>query len=309
MNDFTTTFFVDQTPEEAFAAINNVRAWWTGEIEGGTDKLSDEFTYRYEDIHYSKQKVAQLIPGAKVVWLVVDSKLNFAKDKTEWNGTAITFDISKRGDKTEVRFTHRGLVPEFECFSDCSSAWAGYINGNLRSLIAAGAVKPVKSSASGDPIVNGQNFATVFSVDQTPKEAFDAINNVRGWWSEEIEGSTDKLNDEFTYRYKDVHVCKIKLTEVVPGTRVVWHVLENHFDFTRDKTEWTGTEICFDLSAKDGKTEIHFTHLGLVPEYECFDVCSNSWGFYINGSLRSLITTGKGLPNKSDRPNLVEAGF
>jgi len=48
--------------------------------------------------------------------------------------------------------------------------------------------------------MNNQSFTTTISVDQTPKEAFDAINNARGWWSEEIEGSTDKLGGEFTYR-------------------------------------------------------------------------------------------------------------
>ncbi len=113
MNDqnFTTTFTVDQTPEEAFAAINNVRGWWSGEIEGSTDKLGDEFTYRYEDVHYSKQKVTELIPGKKVVWLVLDGYLNFTEDKTEWKGTEITFEISKKGDKSEIRFTHLGLVP------------------------------------------------------------------------------------------------------------------------------------------------------------------------------------------------------
>jgi len=58
MNDenFTTTFTVDQTPEEAFAAINDVRGWWSGEFEGSTDKLNDEFTYRYEDLHRSSRR-------------------------------------------------------------------------------------------------------------------------------------------------------------------------------------------------------------------------------------------------------------
>jgi hypothetical protein len=148
--------------------------------------------------------------------------------------------------------------------------------------------------------MKGQNFATSFTVDQTPEEAFAAINNVRGWWSEEIEGSTDTLGAEWTYRYKDVHVCKMKITELIPGKKVVWLVLDNHFNFTQDKTEWTGTQVMFEISKKDNKTEIRFTHLGLVPEYECFDVCSNAWGSYVNGSLRSLIATGKGKPNKKE---------
>jgi len=134
--NFTTSFTVDQTPEEAFAAINNVRGWWTGDIEGGTDKLGDEFTYRYQDIHYSKQRLTELVPARKVAWTVLDSHLSFVEDKSEWNGTTIVFEIARRGDQTEVRFTHRGLVPEGECYDACSSAWGSYINGSLRGLIA-----------------------------------------------------------------------------------------------------------------------------------------------------------------------------
>jgi hypothetical protein len=244
-----------------------------------------------------------------VVWLVLDSKLNFAKDKTEWNGTEITFDVSRKGNQTEVCFTHRGLVPAVECFEACSSAWASYVTVSLRNLIAAAKAKPARSEARRGQVVNDHNFTTAFSVAETPEAAFDAITNVRGWWSEEIEGGTDNLGDVFTYRYKDIHHCKIKLTEVTPGKRVVWLVLENYFDFTEDKSEWIGTEMCFEISKKGGETEVRFSHVGLVPEYECFEICSNSWGFYINGSLRSLITTGNGQPNRSDRPNLVEAGF
>jgi hypothetical protein len=135
---FTTAFTVTQSPEQVFAAINDVRAWWSGEIEGRTDELGAVFEYRYKNFHRSTQKITELVPGRKVVWHIVESRLDFAKDKTEWNGTEVVFDIARKGDHTEVRFTHNGLVPEFECYGDCSGAWGFYINESLRSLITTG---------------------------------------------------------------------------------------------------------------------------------------------------------------------------
>lgn len=146
------------------------------------------------------------------------------------------------------------------------------------------------------------DFTTTILVDQTPEQAFDAINNVRGWWSEEIEGGTEKLNDEFTYHYEDVHRCKMKLAEVVPGKKVAWLVLDNYFKFTKDKSEWKDTKIIFDISEKNGKTQVQFTHQGLVPAYECYEICRDAWSNYIQKSLRSLIATGKGQPNGKDKP-------
>ena len=142
-----------------------------------------------------------------------------------------------------------------------------------------------------------QDYTITFLVGNSPGQVFEAINNVRGWWSEQIDGPTDKLNAEFNYHYKDVHRCKLKIVEFIPGKRVVWLVLENKFDFTKDKTEWTGTKICFDISQKDGKTQLLFTHVGLVPAYECYQICADAWGNYVRGSLKSLIETGKGQPN------------
>jgi len=148
--------------------------------------------------------------------------------------------------------------------------------------------------------MNNQDFTTAFLVDQTPKEAFEAIVNVRGWWSENIEGGTRHLNDEFTYQVQDIHYCQMKLTEVIPDKRVVWLVKYNYFKFTKDKSEWTGTKISFDIAEKDGKTQVRFTHMGLSTEFECFGICSNAWTDYINNSLHNLITTGKGQPNEAE---------
>jgi hypothetical protein len=146
--------------------------------------------------------------------------------------------------------------------------------------------------------MNTQNFTVTLSVDQTPEEVFDAINDVRGWWSGEVDGRTDELGAEFTYSYKDVHRTTQKITELVPGKKVVWHVVESHINFVADKTEWDGTDIVFEITRKGDKTELRFTHVGLVPDVECYGGCSGAWGFYIQDSLRALITTGKGQPNE-----------
>lgn len=139
---FTTTISVSQSPDEVFAAVNDVRGWWSGEIEGRTDQLGAEFTYRYKDVHRSVQKITELVPGKKVVWRVTDAHLGFVSDKTEWNGTDIVFEIAKKGDKTELRFTHDGLVPAFQCYGGCSNAWGFLVNDSLRSLITKGKGEP-----------------------------------------------------------------------------------------------------------------------------------------------------------------------
>jgi hypothetical protein len=135
---FATSFVVDQHPAEVFAAIANLRGWWTGDIEGDADQVGDEFAYRYLDIHYCRQRVTEFVPGQRIAWRVLDAKLTFAEDPAEWVGTDITFDIARTGDQTEVRFTHVGLVPEFGCFDSCSGGWNLFVNGSLRRLITTG---------------------------------------------------------------------------------------------------------------------------------------------------------------------------
>ena len=142
-----------------------------------------------------------------------------------------------------------------------------------------------------------KNFTTSISVDKDISHAFNSIKNFRAWWSEEIEGNTDQLNGTFFYHYKDVHLCKIKLIEMVADKKLIYQVIENEFNFTKDKAEWINTKLIFDISTEGDKTKIVFTHEGLVPEYECYNVCHDAWTGYIQGSLKNFIETGKGKPN------------
>lgn len=137
-SNFTCTITVDNSPAEAFKAINNVRGWWQGVIEGSTNQLNDEFSYRMLEFHFSKQKVVEMIPNEKVVWLVTESQLNFVNTKDEWTGTKIIFEISEINNQTQIRLTHEGLVPQFECYNGCSGGWTSLIKKSLYSLITTG---------------------------------------------------------------------------------------------------------------------------------------------------------------------------
>lgn len=304
---YTAMFAVDQTPDQVFAAVTNPRGWWSEQIDGPTDRLGAEFAYHYRDVHRARFKITELVPGKKVVWHVVENYFDFVEDKAEWTGTDVVFEIRTRGDKTELHFTHVGLVPAYECYNVCSDAWGSYVTGSLRNLITTGSGQPnpieeIVAKAEDLKRLDREherrlNYTTSFTVDQSPEAAYAAITNPRGWWSGEIDGRADTLGAEFTYRVAGVHYCKMRVSELVPGKAVVWHVLESDISYTNNRHEWDDTRITFEISTEGGQTEIRFTHVGLVPQDECYVSCSDAWGGLVRGNLRKLIVTGRAQPN------------
>jgi len=143
--------------------------------------------------------------------------------------------------------------------------------------------------------MKGQNYQKSMMVDVTPNEAFNAINSVTKWWTENLEGSSQKINDEFSVRFDDMHFSKQRLVEVIHDKKIVWLVTDSHLSWLKNKNEWTNTKISFEISGHDHKTQIHFTHIGLIPEVECYRDCAKGWNQYLE-SLHKLLTEGKGKP-------------
>jgi uncharacterized protein YndB with AHSA1/START domain len=176
------------------------------------------------------------------------------------------------------------------------------------SLARGGYVQSNRTRKDGNNMSN-RDFSLRLLVDQSPEEVFAAVTNVRGWWSQGLEGDSAQVGDEFTYRHEDVHRSSHRLTEVIPGKRVVWRTLDADLSFAKNRAEWTGTDIRFEIERKGAQTELLFTHAGLVPDLDCFESCSGGWSFYVGDSLRRLITTGQGKPDPRSNPETKKVRY
>ena len=139
---YTISIEIAAKPDDVFDRINEVPKWFKGKgFEGSSTKLNDEFVFRYgggDDAHYSKQKLVEFIPGKKVVWLITDSKINWIENnKEEWTNTKVVFELSGKGDKTMLQFTHDGLVPALNCYSNTVLGWDIIIKDWLFNYIMA----------------------------------------------------------------------------------------------------------------------------------------------------------------------------
>ncbi len=139
--DFTATMMLDQTPQEAFNAIADVSAWWAKNFKGNAKNVNDVFSVKFGET-FVDFKITESVPGKRVVWLVTDCNLHWISDKKEWNGTRVVWDINPMGDATEIVMTHIGIVPESECYNDCSAGWDMHIKTSLYKLLSEGVGMP-----------------------------------------------------------------------------------------------------------------------------------------------------------------------
>lgn len=269
--NYSVAIGVSKSPHEVFNhLINDVSKFWPEEFEGACSKLNDEFLFTTGDSHYSKNKVIELVPDKKIVWLVTDSIRK--TDNYSWTGTKMIFELSSKDNNTQLKFTYDGVVAANES-ARLAEICNFVIKENLYNLI--------------------ESFTATIEVAQSPKQVFDAVTDVTKWWSKDFEGSSTKLNDEFIINHPNQHYSKHKLIEVVPAKKIVWLVTESKLYWLKNnQEEWTNTKMIFDISTNGNKTILHFTHEGLVPEKECYAMCEKGWNMVIKDSLFHFITTG-----------------
>jgi hypothetical protein len=143
--------------------------------------------------------------------------------------------------------------------------------------------------------MNKQDYTLSITVNATAQETFNSINNVEAWWTTDFEGRLNNINDIFTVRFGEVFIT-MKVLELMVNEKIVWLVIDCNKPWLKNTKEWTGTKLNWEILEENNKTQINFTHIGLIPNIECFDVCANAWSDYLQNSLLNFINTSKGLP-------------
>jgi len=270
---YTVAIDFSKSQDDVFNHLLELSKWWPEEFLGDQINLNKEFVFRTGDGHYSKNKVIEFVPNKKVVWLVTESIRT--ADNFDWSGTKMMFELAPKTDGTSLTFSYDGPVLEAE--QDRLAQICDFcIKDKLYNFI--------------------ESFTATIEVEKSPQEVFNCIKDVSKWWGgNDLEGSVA----EFTIHHPNAHFSKQKLIELIPNQKIGWLITEATLHWLqKDKHEWANTKVIFEIKAKENKTEIHFTHEGLVPRLECYSRCAHDgWAVVIRDNLFKFITEGKTMLN------------
>ena len=143
------------------------------------------------------------------------------------------------------------------------------------------------------------DYRTTVRVNAPADVVFDAVTSAEAltaWWSP-VTGSGQAGGDLRFPMVANEPPLLIHVDEASRPTTVRWTVVECTF-----MEDWVGTRPTFTITPLDESScQLTFEHLGLTDELECRDMCSRSWNFFVNTSLRELAEGGPGAPNRSPR--------
>lgn len=141
-----------------------------------------------------------------------------------------------------------------------------------------------------------RDYTATISAHSPAQEAIDKISRVAEWWTKGFVGASRQPGDTFTVRFGETFV-DFRVAEVIPEKKIVWQVTDCHLHFQSNQKEWNETRIVWDVSTENGLTSVRMTHVGLVPEHQCYQNCEQGWNFYVKESLRKLLDEDQGLPD------------
>jgi hypothetical protein len=144
------------------------------------------------------------------------------------------------------------------------------------------------------------DYKTSSQVNKPASEVFKALTEeIALWWSTIYSGNAKKAGDSFRVEFNKTFM---EFTvEEASANKIVWLCTDiyNDIPHAKNKTEWIGTKIVWEMEPATSGSKVTLTHEGLTPELECYEICNNGWNYYF-GSLIALVNTGMAVPFPSE---------
>ncbi|GAA3596220.1 SRPBCC domain-containing protein [Flavivirga amylovorans] len=134
------------------------------------------------------------------------------------------------------------------------------------------------------------NYKNKLEVNTSSEQAFLALNQgLHSWWGK-ISNSEFKAGGQFTIQFENEYWWTFKIIEYTPNLELVWKCIDGEPDFNK---EWIGHVLHWEIEEQNGKCVINFHQVGLTPNIDCYDVCSNTWDRFITNGLKNFLETKK----------------
>ncbi len=227
----------------------------------------------------------QYLHICEIVELIPEKKLTYSWRYDGYSGISyVSFELYPQGNKTLLKLTHKdiGTFPSDNtdfAIQNFEAGWDEIINTSLKNYLEK------------------ENFQYEITLESTAKKIYSGLTfQIQHWWTEKMEGSANKINDEFTVRF-DRTFKRIKVVELIPDKKIIWEVMDSYIDIPelKNKSEWNGTKIIWEINPNEYSTDLLMTHLGLNSSLECYNICDDGWVSFME-SFQDYLTTGMGTP-------------
>ena len=141
-------------------------------------------------------------------------------------------------------------------------------------------------------ISNQKSYSKKLKVNSKPNIAFAALTTKIGdWWGDQ-DNPVNNIGEVFTMSWGEPWY-QFKVVEFVPDEKVTWECINAKQiigDLKGVEKEWVGTQLQWTINQlNENEIEIAFNHEGLVPDFICYDFCSNTWDRFITFNLKKYL--------------------
>jgi len=289
----TTPIIVEKTfnvpVERVWKAItdkNEMKQWYF-DIPDFKAEVGFEFQF------YGEGKTGEkFLHLCKITDVVKNKKLRHSWCYDGYEGNSfVTFELFDEGGQTRLKLTHEGLETFPKTATDdfakenFTEGWTYIVNIALNDYLNPAGKKNYQRTETFDAGVENVIYECLTS-------------RINEWWSDDFEGSASRISDRFTVRFGETFKV-FQVEELSSDQKVVWSCADAYINYSelKNKKEWIGTRVSWDILAGDKSTKLMLTHFGLTPTLECYMICEKGWIQFMD-SLKKLVTEGKGLPQK-----------